>query len=85
MSEADNNHGLDIVTGLTFTLKCRLLYTNLLPFNNSDFSEESLHRKKHTVYPRLNAPGGVTNCKKAAKRLFILFCQFLLGKIILVS
>jgi len=33
-----------------------------------------------TVYPRLNAPRGVTFCKKSAKRLFILFCQFMLGK-----
>jgi len=28
----------------------------------------------------LNAPGGITFCIKSAKRLFILFCQFLLGK-----
>jgi len=33
-----------------------------------------------TVYSRLNAPGSVTFCKKSAKRLFILFCQFLLVK-----
>jgi len=33
-----------------------------------------------TVYPCLNAPGGLTFFKKSAKRLFILFCQFLFGK-----
>jgi len=38
-----------------------------------------------TVYPRFNALGGVTFCKKSAKRLFILFCQFLLGKKIILG
>jgi len=32
----------------------------------------------------LNAPGGITFCEKSAKRLFILFCQFLLGKKIIL-
>jgi len=63
-----------------FNLFCFSLYYRLLSIvcyfsRCSFFSIVPLHINCiiyiYTVYPRLNAPGGVTFCKKSAKRLHI--------------
>ena len=58
---------------------CQYQYMNAVRSDSTHYLNQ-LRSYNYTVYPRFNAPGGVTFCKKSAKRLFILFCQFLLGK-----
>jgi len=73
-----------ITTMIWYITTCKYTTLTMIPSNtyliNTLSSYKLPYAKPAHRIPPFKCPRGLTFCKKSAKRLFILFCQFLLGK-----